>query len=292
MLVVCSTSNSGVEPIARAALEVGVDYLDILYPAHVVATLEKLRSEIEHSGSCFITQAGVHPGLSAPLIIKAASQFTHCCKAQAAIKINSPTMGSRAAVMELLADMDAFKPGFYRNGKWQSCSYKDSRKFDFGVLGVHPCIPMDLPELKPLPERFGLEEVGLWMAGFNWFVDYVVFSICAMFAKIGKGFGLGLVADLFDWGMKTFSRPPFGIVCKVEVDGEQNGMEKKLEISISHTDGYFFTASAVAACLMQYLEQKDTKSGLFLMGLWVDANRLFEDMKRMGIEIQTKELPL
>ena len=60
-----TTAHAGV--VARAALETGVDYLDVQLSANKFALLQSLAREIKSAGRCFITEAGFHPGLPAAL---------------------------------------------------------------------------------------------------------------------------------------------------------------------------------------------------------------------------------
>jgi saccharopine dehydrogenase (NAD+, L-lysine-forming) len=93
------------------------------------------------------------------------------------------------------------------------------------------------------------------------------------------------LARLFIWGMSTFSRPPFGIVFKLEAEGEKDGTDHSLQVTVCHQDGYMLTAIPTAACLLQYLDGFIARPGLWLMAHAVDPGRLLADMHRMGATI-------
>ena len=65
--------------------------------------------------------------------------------------------------------------------------------------------------------------------------------------------------------------------------------DKPVEVraSISHADGYELTAIPVAAALLQYLDGSARKPGLWMMGLLAEPLRLFQDMERMGVKVET-----
>ena len=88
------------------------------------------------------------------------------------------------------------------------------------------------------------------------------------------------------WGLKRFSRPPYGTRLKLEAEGLKNGESARLELLLSHEDGYVFTAIPAAAAILQYLDGSIRKPGLFTQGEIVDPKRLLEDMQRMGIVLQ------
>jgi saccharopine dehydrogenase (NAD+, L-lysine-forming) len=88
------------------------------------------------------------------------------------------------------------------------------------------------------------------------------------------------------WGLITYSKPPFGILLKLEAQGLSGGQPKALEIRLAHQDGYMFTALPVAACLLQYLDGSIRKPGLWTQANLVDPRRLMNDLARLGVEIQ------
>jgi hypothetical protein len=68
LVLVCLPTIRHTEQIARATLAAGLDYLDLHFPAGVVPILKGLEPDIRREGRCFISQAGFHPGLLAPLV--------------------------------------------------------------------------------------------------------------------------------------------------------------------------------------------------------------------------------
>ena len=96
------------------------------------------------------------------------------------------------------------------------------------------------------------------------------------------------MGKLLYWGIKTFAQPPYGMVLKVEAEGEKDGEKKKTVVSAFHEDGYMFTAIPVVACMFQYLDGSIRKPGLWMMGHLVDPIRLVEDMERMGVQVNSR----
>src|SRR5574341_28412 len=75
LVVVASSTAKYTQEVATAALEAGIDYLDIQYSTHKVGLLKSMQEEIEAAGRCFITDGGFHPGLPAVLVRYAAQHF-------------------------------------------------------------------------------------------------------------------------------------------------------------------------------------------------------------------------
>jgi len=86
-------------------------------------------------------------------------------------------------------------------------------------------------------------------------------------------------------GLKTFSRPPYGIAIKAQVAGTLGGHPAEVEVVLRHPDGYVLTAAPVVACLLQYLDGSIRRPGLWMMGHLVDPHRLAADIERMGVSV-------
>lgn len=192
------------------------------------------------------------------------------------------------SVYEIVDALADYKPKYFKDGKWKTGTYKDALEIDLGRLfGVKKCMPLDMKEIEPLPEMFGLQEVGVFTPGFNWFVDWFVFPFMMLSQKIKKGCLRDFWARMLIWGINRFSPDEEGVVFILEAEGEKDGRPKKLRIFSEHSSGYDFTVFPVLACLNQYIDGAIRKPGLWMMGHIVDTDRLFDDMKKMGVGIQT-----
>jgi hypothetical protein len=140
-----------------------------------------------------------------------------------------------------------------------------------------------------LPEMMGLEELGLYAAGMNWFVDYLVIPASFLLGKVHRGLGRGILASLMVNGLERFSPPQEEVVIVMEAEGEDETGPKKVRITVRHSDAYFITAAPVVACVRQYL-QKEIPPGLNIMGHAIDPEILIDDLERMGIEVEVRDL--
>jgi len=76
MVAVAASSLVHARTVMEAALHAGIDYFDLqMSAAGKLAALEDLRGQIEREGRCFITDGGIHPGLSAAMIRALAPAF-------------------------------------------------------------------------------------------------------------------------------------------------------------------------------------------------------------------------
>jgi hypothetical protein len=288
LVVDCTPTTAHVETVTCAALEAGVDYLDILYGPNKLDVLLGLAEEIERAGRCFITEAGFHPGLPSALVRYAVSRLDSVDTAIVGGLLNIPIPYTEA-VEDLVRELENFEAHEYKDGAWREASWTTYRRIDFGPpYGARPCYAMDFYEMQALPERYDLKETGFYMAGFNWFADWLIFMPWYVF-KLGRfDWGARLGARLLVWSTEKFIRPPHGVVLKLEATGQANGKPTRLDLFACHPDGYMFTAIPVAACLLQYLDGSIRKPGLWVMGQAVDAARLMRDMQRMGIEVEER----
>jgi hypothetical protein len=141
-----------------------------------------------------------------------------------------------------------------------------------------------LPDLYP-----SLKETGFYVGSFNWFVDWVIMPFAMIAMKLWSRAALRPMGRWMHWGLKTFSKPPYGTLLKVEAKGEKDGQPRETQVIISQPDGYLFTAIPVAACLLQYLDGSIDKPGLWLQAHIVEPTRFMRDMQRMGIMVQVIE---
>jgi len=288
MVIVTATTPQYLKQIAQIALKTGCDCLDILYQQNTVPTMRALSSDITEAGRIFITQAGFHPGLPAVFIRQAASYFDDYQKAITSMAMNA-RLEKPESTHEIIYEVGEFHTEIYQNGKWRKATYKDAIKVDFGSkFGVKQCFPLQMEEIKPLPDMLGIKETGVYVASFNWFVDNLVFPLIMLFQAIRKGMGLNFLGKLMYWGINTFSSPDQGVVFLLDAEGQKEGKAIKVRIIAEHNDAFAFTSIPIVACLKQYLDGTINKPGLWMMGNVVEPTRLMTDMENMGIKIQTR----
>jgi saccharopine dehydrogenase (NAD+, L-lysine-forming) len=276
------------EPVAQAALAGGVDYLDFHYPGQGLASLRALAPDIARAGRCFISQAGFHPGLLAPLVRFVAPRFSKCQQAAIGLVMNFRGVSYTESAREFMEELGTYQGSVCRGGKWQPVGWRECRSFDFGPgFGVRPGVALEFAELRDLPELYGLQELGCYAAGFNWFVDWLVFPLAILLGKVRRGLGAAWLGRAWAWGMNTFARPPYGVALRLEAQGEAAGRPLAVHVVLEHADVFEFTAIPVVACLRQYLDGSIAKPGLWLMGEVVEPGRLFQDLRRMGVRLET-----
>jgi saccharopine dehydrogenase (NAD+, L-lysine-forming) len=295
IVVMASSTTQNCRQVAEIALEARSGYLDIQYSNQKIAQLKSIAAEIQKAGCCFITDGGFHPGLPAFLVRYVAQYFDQMVTARVGSVIKedwkSLEVGD-STVVELIELMNDFEMSAYRSGKWKKASYfgmSDYLKMDFGVeFGTQFCAPMMLEEMRSLPQIFpSLTETGFYVGSFNRFTDWIIMPIALVAMKLFPRQAKQPMARWMHWGLNTFSKPPFGTLVKIEASGVKDGQDTSMEITISHPDGYMFTAIPVAACLLQYLDGSITKPGLWLQAHVVEPNRFMHDMQRMGISLHT-----
>jgi saccharopine dehydrogenase-like NADP-dependent oxidoreductase len=299
VVVVTSSTAEFVENVANAALEARADYLDVQYSTQKMAVLQSMAGRIEESGCCFITDGGFHPGLPAALIHYVAPCFDRLEKAVvgSVIKIDWASLDiGTTTVEELVTEFTDFQALVFREGSWQQIGMMGMMKpqtMDFGrEFGRQYCVPMFLEEMRAIPELYpDILETGFYVGGFNWFVDWFASPIIMLALHLWPQRAITPTARLMHWGLRTFSRPPYGTLLKVEARGTRDGQAKAVDVTIYHEDGYAFTAIPVAACLLQYLDGSIRKPGLWLQAHIVEPNRLMRDMERLGIEVHTQATP-
>jgi saccharopine dehydrogenase (NAD+, L-lysine-forming) len=272
----------------------GIDYLDVQYSTTKMRILQSLSSEIERANLCFITDGGFHPGLPAAMVRFAVDQFDslEAANVGSVIKIDWNALDLSPATMEeFVGEFMNFQTLHFKDGRWQQISALTMMipKFmNFGrEFGRQYCIPMFLEEMRCLPGLYlSLRETGFFVGGLNWFVDWFLSPVIMIGLKLFPKTGLRSLGRLMFWGLKAFSRPPYGTLLRLEAIGKKENAAKTVEVVIAHENGYSLTAIPVVACLMQYLEGNIRKPGLWFQAHIVEPQRFFEDMEKMGAQIQ------
>jgi len=287
LVVVAAPTTAYTGNVARAALQAGVDYLDVQISAEKFSLLQSLAPEIERSGHCFVTEAGYHPGLPSVLVRCAADRLDTVESAVAAGYIQLEKNLPYTEAMDELVECFKDYPGqVFKKGQWTKRKSYDIRKFDFGGdIGNKLCYSMFLEEMRPLPGMYpSLKEVGFYVSESHWMVDYVVMPITWIWLMIMPR-AVRPVGRFLWWGMTRFHNPPERVELQVHAAGTKDGRPAEARVGISHPDGYELTAIPVAAALLQYLDGSARKPGLWMMGHFVDPVRLMADMQRMGASV-------
>lgn len=297
IVVMASSTTQYTAQVATAALEARAGYLDIQYSSKKLALLNSMSQAIQQAGCCFITDGGFHPGLPAFMVRYVAQSLDRIVSARVGSVIkedwNHLEVGE-AAINELVELINDYEMSVYKHGKWQKVGFFDMSDYirmDFGgEFGKQYCAPMLLAEMRILPEVFpSLVETGFYVGSFNWFVDWVVMPLALFLVKLWPRAAVRPAGRWMYWGLKKFSKPPYGTMLKVEAVGEKDGRLKTAQLTISHPDGYQFTAIPMAACLLQYLDGSINRPGLWMQAHVVEPNRFMSDMQAMGITIQRNE---
>ncbi len=294
MVVSAASTAQFTENIARACLDAGCDYLDVQYSNKKVSILKSMKSDIESSGLCFISEAGFHPGLPAALVRYAETQMDELESAITAGVISSDWSNysvTEATKVELIQELTDYELLFLKNGCWEKPGFWSMRDFptiDFGEpAGKKMCVPMFFEELRNLPKQIpSLKNTGFYIAGFGWFVDFLVMPFVMLMLKLFPRKMVKPMGSLFVWAWRVSSKPPYYTILKMEANGKKDGKESKIAVTLKHKDAYWFTVIPVMACLLQYFDGTIYKPGLHWMGQVVEPVRLMEDMERMGIEIR------
>jgi saccharopine dehydrogenase (NAD+, L-lysine-forming) len=257
LAIIASSTARFTPEIATAALASNCDYLDIQFAKAKIEHLKSIEREIRDTGLCFITDGGFHPGLPAVMIRYLAAEFDQLQKARvgSVIKVNGREMSvGDDTFAELIEFMNDFSGSVFKNGRWKKMrglGMFDTIWMDFGEpFGRSYCVPMPIEEMNSLPAKYSnLQDTGFYVGGFNWFVDWLIFPlIWPMYKLLGKG-AVKPLGRVLSWGLRSFSKPPFGTQLRVEASGIKSGRPLARGLMLSHSDGYAFTAIPVVATL-------------------------------------------
>jgi hypothetical protein len=291
IVIVASSTIDYARNVADLALEAGADYLDVqLSSPAKLAVLNSLREKIERKGRCFITDGGFHPGVPAAMVRYAVAKFDalEVANISAAFQLNWKELQfSESTICEFIDEFKNFNPLVLKNKKWVKMRMKEFPKFDFDDLfGERYCSPMFLEELRSLPKAIpSLNETGFYIAGFNWMTDYIIMPLAFAALKIFREKAKGPMGKFFSWGLRSFSKPPFGAILQLEATGLKDKKNSFMHVRLTHNDAYVLTAVPVVACLLQYLNGSIRSPGLWFQANLVEPTQFFRDMERLGVSV-------
>ena len=273
--------------LIQACLERRADWIDLQMTNELLRPPTELQAKIERAVCCFVIQAGFHPGILAALVRYAAQQMDVMDSATIGSVIHDKTgLPYTSGVAELVESFRDYKSEMYKDGRWQKLKYADYPKFEFEYgFGKLLTYPVDMPELRRLPESLpDLKNTGFFVAGFNWFADYLVTPLMMLGSRIVPRQTASPLGHLLSWSTKKLSRPPYGTVVQVVAEGQREGQPVRFQLSLFHDDAYVLTAVPTVAMIRQML-QKKFQPGIHLMGLCCDPAKLLEDIERTEIPI-------
>lgn len=286
MVIVAATTPDSIATIAEAALQAGADMMDILVRGDVVEQLQPFQERLIASGRVFITQAGFHPGLPAPFIRYASDRFDSYETANILMTMNA-IFERPSSTYEIIHEVGQGEARILKNGNWQKAGYRDAITTEFAPpFGRRVCFPLQMQEIYSLKDELGLQEMGVYSSGFNWFVDNLVFPLVMGLSAIKKGMGLHLAGFLMHKGILFFSENRPGVEFRLEATGLRHGLPTRYRITARYPDAFEFTSLAVIACLRQYASRTTNVPGLFLMGNFVQPKRIIGDLRLLGVEIE------
>ena len=287
LLVNATNEGSHNASLIQACLDHQADWIDMQMTNELLDPPPVLRESIERAGRCFIIQAGFHPGMVAPLVRYADQQMDAMDSAIVGSVIRDETgMPFTSAYAELVAAMRDYKGEMYVDGQWEKLGYAEYPivEFEHG-FGEERTYPMELEELRRLIALMpDLKKSGFFVAGFNWFADYIVTPLIMASSRIAPRQTGGILARMLSWSTKRFTKPPYGTILQVDATGQRDGRSANFRLSVFHEDMYVMTVVPTVAMIKQMLNGQ-VVPGVHLMGLCCDPVQLLEDIGRTDVSI-------
>lgn len=285
LAIITATIPDLIADVAKAALATHTDVIDILLRGDVVDRLRVFDIQAKKEGRTFITQGGFHPGMIAPAIRLGKNKFDAYLQARVFMAMDGIFRKPESSY-ELFHELLAGGSRILENGKWRKANWKDSLEVDFsGYFGKRSCFPLQMREMEGLERELGLREMGTYAAGFDRYIDNVIFPLILLLGYFNKKMAIKLGGNmLFRHIRKNLDKAP-RVEFRMEAKGLKDGREQHFSVCFESGNGFELTAQALIACLIQYLQGK-IRPGVHLMGQVLDEKQMLEDLIAMGLEIR------
>jgi NAD(P)-dependent dehydrogenase (short-subunit alcohol dehydrogenase family) len=291
LLVNATSSAAPIGSVVGAALDAGVDVVDLQLVPGGAEALRRMSPEVEAADRCVVAQAGFHPGVPAALARWAGASMDEVDEVWSAGLLRARGgIPYTPAVDDLVELFRGYRAHVLEGGVprpvrfWRADAYP---RVDL-AFGFGRCVTTvwDLDEVLRLGEALpGLRRAGFSIAGFDPVTDLVVsFVVMAALPFSGRR-GVARLGRLLCWSTRTFARPPFGCVVQADVAGRRQDEPIQLRVALFHEDGYELTAIPAVSMIEQLLEGSVRRPGVHLMGLLVDPERLLIDVEGMGVRV-------
>ncbi len=292
LVVVAASTLAHTAQVAKAALDAGCDYYDLMMaiPEKFTA-LQNLQTRIEQEGRCFITEGGFFPGLPAAMVRFMAPKFKELHTANCfglmledwrSFNFSGPTMDEMAMALKDVR-MEALQDGVW--GKVNMLKAK--KRYDFGEYGQYSCAVQYYEEIRRLQKMFPtLKNAGVYSFGTNWFCENIFFPLSFMALKIAPKLTMKHFGKAFEWAVQKFQKSPYTTVIELDAKGiAQDNTPLHYKLRVNHEDGYLITGACNLSIVLQWLDGSIAQPGLHLQALVTDPQRLFDDISRSGAKV-------
>jgi hypothetical protein len=290
LVIVAATAPQYAANIANACLDGGCDYFDILEMVVGTQALMAMNPAVQDAGRLFVTQGGLAPGLPAAFARLACGKLDRCQRMRLGLALSFKTMERTDQVIEVFKYVTQHPPHIYRSGSWQKRSLgKDRINLDYGLrYGTRASSLIDLAEMRDLPDQLEIEELGVYGAVPNAFLNYLMSRILVFLDGIRPQLGWGILARIVFNASKYMKGDLPGYAILLEADGQKDGMERTVRVLLDHEDNYYSTAAAMMVFIQQYLAGVfEGMSGVHMMGHIIEPEKAVKDLAVFGLQTQT-----
>ncbi|MGD8868155.1 MAG: hypothetical protein PVI01_11005 [Gemmatimonadales bacterium] len=229
-VVICMPLTGLGDAMARAALEARVHHIDINGNDEKRAYLQEVAGDLQGEGLCFVSEAGLMPGLPSLMV-----RYAHTSLGELRTAVVGTFYRDRRVTPGSARDMLVELGGKHRvfeSGAWRRTKLTESREVDFGEpLGKKRCYPFEVHELTQHPEALGLRDLGLYAAGYSPLVDMIL-TLWLVGGLYRYKAGIRLGAKLLVWA-GSYARPPFTTLIQLDAVSHAG---KSLRVWTAHED--------------------------------------------------------
>ncbi len=286
IVIVTATVPNHMNVVAKAAIKCKVHLVDTLVRGDVAELLERNKAKFQENRRFCITQSGFHPGLIAPMIRFLKDRFDVYNEASVGLAMD-PAFNNPKSTYEIIHEIVQGKPRIFKNGSWEKATYKDALSFNFDVFGEKTCFPLVMKEIYGLEKELSLKTLGVYAAGFNYFIDKFVFALAIILGKLSSTFSERLCGWLMFQSSKKRTENYARAEMKLIAKGRIGKQIKTIIMSIYSNNSFDLTSLSVLGCIKQAMKRPNFH-GIHLMANVVDEDILFNDLKNLGIRISVR----
>lgn len=280
--------------LARAAVNSGAHYIDLADARGFVAGFaDALHENASHAGVLAVTGASSTPALSHAALSELTKDWRRLDRVAAIISPGGQSPRGMSVIEATLSYVG--RPiRVFRGGRWdQAPSWSGLRRRYMPGLGARWASICETPDLDLLPQRFGIAQEALFMAGLDPPAMHLGLALLSYLVRWRMMASLRPLARILRMGaglLAPFSSDRGGMIVEAEgIDPEGTPARARWALWALANSGPNTPAAPAAALVRRLLEDREVRRGAYACAGLVSFNEIVAELQALPIQCRIDE---